>query len=273
MTLTHTYGFIGAGAMAEAIIRGLAVASRHVTLTASDPLALRRHVIHAAHPMVSVTDCNASVVGSSDVVILAVKPQSIQEALQSIAPVICPKRHLIVSIVAGVSTSLLEEVLPPRTRVVRTMPNIACKVGCVAGAVSHGSHATYRDVSTAINLVTAGGGHLIQVPETQMDAVTGLAGSGPAYMYTMLEAMTDGGVQAGLSHTIAKQLALETVKGAVEMMTQAGASPADLRTEVCSPGGTTIHGLYSLEKGGFRTSVVDAIVSSTERSRQLSQIH
>ena len=280
LVATPSIGFIGAGAMAEALLRGLSDRFRAEPtrmLSASDPLESRRKAISNILPHVDVMDKNESLVHKSDHIVIAVKPFQVREVLHSIIDYIDPNHHLVISVAAGITTTTLEEDLPEKTRVVRVMPNIACKVGETAAAIVGGKYATPKDIESAQDMVTAGGGLALIVSESQMDAVTGLAGSGPAYVYSFLEAMIEGGVAAGLTWDVSQRLALQTLRGAIKM-TEASfseytsLSTSGLRAEVCSAGGTTISGIHALERGGFRASIMDAVTAASARSEALRKI-
>jgi pyrroline-5-carboxylate reductase len=178
--------------------------------------------------------------------------------------------HLVVSILAGTATATLEQLLGGTARVVRAMPNTPALVDCGATAICAGRHATAADLKTADELFRSVG-TVCTVSEAQMDAVTGLSGSGPAYVYTVIEALADGGVKAGLPHDIALELATRTVLGAAKLVAESGEHPAILREKVCSPGGTTIAGLTALEDGGLRATLIEAVTRAAKRSKELGQ--
>eukprot|EP00937_MAST-01D_sp_MAST-1D-sp2_P001267 g1267.t1 len=269
-----TFGFVGAGAMAEAIIRGMVGAGTvtGASIAASDPFEPRHAVIVEAAPGAFTTKDNADVVARSDVVVLSVKPQMVRAVVDTFAKAIDPSRHVVVSIAAGVSTASLEALLPPSTHVVRVMPNTPCLVSETAAALCRGAAATAADANIVEKMMTAGGGRVFSVPETQMDAVTGLSGSGPAYVYLVIEALADGGVRAGLPRDVAHGLATQTVLGAAMMVRETGRHPGALKDQVCSPGGTTIAGVHALEGGGLRAALMDAVVAACQRSKELSKI-
>jgi len=267
--LKQTIGFLGAGKMAEALAKGIVAAgvSPPEKIWASDVDAARREAL--AKLGVATAVSNAEVVAQADLLVLAVKPNVVGPLLEEIAPAV-EARHLVVSIAAGVPLAFLEERLPARTRVIRVMPNTPCLVGATAAAFARGTHATEEDegvVSTLLNAV----GRSFVVGEDLLDAVTGLSGSGPAYVYVMIEALADGGVRMGLPRPIAQTLAAQTVFGAAKMVLETGEHPAVLKDAVASPGGTTIAGLHALERGGLRAALIDAVEAATRRSQELGK--
>lgn len=205
---------------------------------------------------------------ASDVIILAVKPHIIKPACEDVIKV--DSQALIISIAAGIKLAALEKYLPKR-RVVRVMPNTPCLVGEAATGIALGSLATEDDANT-VKRIFGAVGLAVTVAEHLLDAVTGVSGSGPAYVYQFIEALSDGGVRAGLPRSIATQLAAQTVKGAAEMVLKTGTHPGQLKDGVTSPGGTTIAGVEALEKGGFRAATISAVVAVTKRSMQLGGV-
>jgi len=208
-------------------------------------------------------------VETSDIVLLAVKPQVIDRVLLEIAGGTKPNK-LIVSIAAGVPLSRLESCLPDGTHVVRVMPNTPCLVGEGAAAYAGGHYANSRDLSR-VGQIFSSVGIALPLEEHQLDAVTALSGSGPAYVFMFIESLIAGGVQMGLSHGVALKLAVQTVLGSTVMARDTGQHMAELRDAVTSPGGTTIAGLRALEEGSFRATVMSAISRATERSISLGR--
>ncbi|MZP29001.1 pyrroline-5-carboxylate reductase [Heliobacterium undosum] len=262
-------GFIGGGAMAEALLRGLLANVPADRLTVSDVSQARLDSLHAQLG-VNVTPDNVEVCRRSDILVLAVKPQVLPAVL---APLIAAKailfHHLVISIAAGITLAQLEHWLSPEIPIVRVMPNTPALVGMGASALSGGRGTSETDVETARQLLEAVG--LAEVlPESYLDAVTGLSGSGPAYVYLFIEALIDAGVKEGLSRDLARRLALQTVAGSAEMIRRTGNHPAVERDKVTSPGGTTIAGVQALEDGGLRSSVFAAVHAATRRARELS---
>lgn len=262
-------GFIGGGNMAEALLRGLlkaeAVSQEHIRV--SDPSETRR--VHLAqHHGVTVNDDNAATAAWADVVVLATKPQVIEVALASIAAL--RAGTLVISIAAGVTTAKIAKALPAGTRVIRAMPNTPALSGQGATAIAKGSAANDDDLAIA-RAVFEAVGRCVTVAEQALDAVTGLSGSGPAYVMLFIEALADGGVRAGLPRDVAMLLATQTVLGSAQLQLDTGEHPAVLKDRVTSPGGTTAAGLNALEDGAFRASVIAAVMAATERSRELGE--
>jgi pyrroline-5-carboxylate reductase len=255
--------------MATALARGF-VAAEIVPATgivACDPSGDARKAFLRETPGTSVAADNAAAVSQADVVILAVKPQTMNEALATIRGSIRGDA-LVVSIAAGVTLARIESALPDGQRVVRVMPNTPCLIGKGASGFALGTHATKSDAKTVESLLSAVGA-AFEVPEKLLDAVTGLSGSGPAFVYSMIEALTEGGAAEGLPPELAGELAARTVAGAAEMVLQTKESPAVLRDRVTSPGGTTVAGLGVLRERGFSETVSEAVKAATRRSAEL----
>jgi pyrroline-5-carboxylate reductase len=264
-------GFLGAGKMATALARGwldAGLADRQ-RLIASDPLPQARDAFAQAAAGAAVTDQNLAVVRQSEVLILAVKPQNMAALLAEIAPALTP-RHLVVSIAAGITLGQLAAALGGERRLIRVMPNTPCLVGASASAYAVGARATAADEALVDRLLSSVG-KAIRVPEKLLDAVTGLSGSGPAYVAVVIEALSDGGVRMGLPRDVATLLATQTVLGSAKLLLEAGLHPGQLKDMVASPGGTTIAGLAALERGGLRAALIDAVEAATRRSTELGQ--
>ena len=264
-------GFIGAGRMATALARGF-VRSKTIAagaIVAADPSEAARAAFLREVSGATIGGDNAAVAAGADVVLLAVKPQQMTAALAEIRDALQPTA-LVVSIAAGVTLDRLAAGLPADQRIVRVMPNTPCLIGRGASAYSLGPHATGDDGELVAKLLSSVGA-AFEVPESLLDAVTGLSGSGPAFVYSMIEALTDGGVAAGLSPKLAAELAARTVAGAAEMVLQTSETPAVLRDRVTSPGGTTQAGLAVLAKREFREAIVAAVKAATERSAELGR--
>jgi pyrroline-5-carboxylate reductase len=261
-------GFLGAGKMATALARGLVNAGLTTPdlLFASDPFEPARRTF-AADTGGRIVEQNADVIAQAEVVFLAVKPGQVDEVLQSIRSAWRPA-CLLVSIAAGIPLARLESGLPPGARVVRVMPNTPALVGQSASAFARGTKAGPADSALAQKLLSAVG-LALEIKESLIDAVTGLSGSGPAYVYQFIEALSDGGVAAGLPRDLATQLAAQTVLGAAKMVLETGQHPGALKDMVASPGGTTIEGLHQLEKGGMRAAVMNAVRAAAARSKEL----
>jgi pyrroline-5-carboxylate reductase len=209
------------------------------------------------------------VLKSCKVLVLAVKPQMIPALLTEIHPVLLPNQ-LFISIAAGITLAQLAEGLGEPTRIVRVMPNTPALVGMSATAFSVNARTTVEDVALVTKLFQAIG-IAFPVAEKLLDAVTGLSGSGPAYVYVMIEALADGGVRAGLPRDVAQQLAAQTVLGSAQMVLTTGRHPGALKDAVASPGGTTIAGLHALEQAGFRGAVMDAVLAAAQRAEELGK--
>jgi pyrroline-5-carboxylate reductase len=265
------WGFIGAGRMATALIRGMlgAGTARLETISASDPLETARRAL-AAETGVTVVASNRAVVERSNVLVLAVKPQSMTEVLGDLRPVVT-REHLVISIAAGVSLATIGQGLGPDRRLARVMPNTPALIGAGASGFCLGVNALPSDEAVVLSCLEAVG-RAFRVPESLLDAVTGLSGSGPAFVYVMIEALSDGGVRVGLPRDVATALAAQTVLGAARMVLETGAHPGVLKDQVTSPGGTTIAGLHALERGGLRTALIDAVVAATMRSAELAAL-
>jgi pyrroline-5-carboxylate reductase len=212
---------------------------------------------------------NRAVVAAADVLVLAVKPQSLPELVHEIGGTIQP-RHLILSIVTGATLRQLGESLGSDCRVVRVMPNTPCLVGASASVFAGNGLATEADLQLVERLLGAVG-LALRVDEKLLDAVTGLSGSGPAFVYVMIEALSDGGVRMGLPRAVATQLAAQTVLGAARMVLQTGQHPGVLKDQVASPGGTTIAGLHALERGGVRAALMNAVEAASLRAAELGR--
>jgi pyrroline-5-carboxylate reductase len=263
-------GFIGAGKMATALARGIVQAglASSGSLTASDVVLEAREKLRK-ETGARVTDSNADVLRSSDVVVLAVYPQVLLKLLPELAPHVSDN-HLIVSIAAGVTTRQLLDGLGASRRVVRVMPNTPALVAsgaaayCLAGRAGEADAQFIREFLGVV-------GRAWQVDERHLDAVTGLSGSGPAYVFTLIEALSDGGVRMGLPREVATALAAQTVFGAAQMVIESGLHTGQLKDQVTSPGGTTIAGIHALERGGFRAAIMNAVEAATLRSQELSR--
>jgi pyrroline-5-carboxylate reductase len=265
-------GLVGAGRMATALARGF-VAAELVppsALLASYPQAATREAFEREVPGAKVVAANGAEFEACDVVILAVKPQMMTQALSEVRGHVRADA-LVISIAAGVTIERLVNGLGTSRRIVRVMPNTPCLIGKGASAFSLGPTATADDGELVARLLAAVG-IAFAVPEKQLDAVTGLSGSGPAYVYTLIEQLTEGGRQVGLSAELAASLAAQTVAGAAEMVLSTGETPAVLRDRVTSPGGTTLAGLKALEDNGFGRAIVAAVEAATQRSIELGKL-
>ena len=263
-------GFVGAGNMAGALIKGLLLSGTvgPTQIQASDVREERLAELANEHG-IAVTKDNAKLAAWSDVIVLAVKPQIIDKVMVPIASALRPEA-LVVSIAAGVPIEFIESRLPPETRVVRTMPNTAAIALAGATAIAPGTHASDEDLRLARQLFEAIG-RVVVLDESLLDAVTGLSGSGPAYVMLMIEALADGGVKVGLHRETALLLAAQTVYGSAKLLLETGEHPGRIKDMVTSPGGTAIAGLHTLEAGGLRTTLINAVESATRRSIELGE--
>lgn len=263
-------GFIGAGRMATALARGLIQAgfAPRDGVCASDvnQAALSQF---AESTQARTVATNSEVMTGSDIVVLAVKPQQMAAVLADVRDAVRAD-HLVVSIAAGVRLSTLGETLGTSCRLVRVMPNTPCLVGSGASAFARGGSASEADAALVAQMLSTVG-LAVEVPEAQLDAVTGLSGSGPAYVYQIVEALSDGGVRVGLARDVATRLAAQTLLGAARMVLESGEHPGDLKDAVTSPGGTTIAGLHALERGGLRATLMNAVEAATVRSQELGR--
>ncbi len=259
---------IGAGAMGEALASGLLRAGiiEASRLTLADVDESRLQAV-ANRLGVATTSSNREAVRDAEVVVLAVKPQIVQAAMTELASE-WPADRLMISLAAGVKTVTLEGFLQAGAPVVRVMPNTPALVGQAATAICRGTHATENHRQVAHALFGAVG-LAVDCDEKLLDAVTGLSGSGPAYVYVFIEALSDAGVEQGLPRDVAAKLAAQTVLGAAQMVLQTGQHPGALKDLVTSPGGTTIHGLHALEDGAFRGTVMAAVAAATRRAKEL----
>ncbi len=263
---------IGAGNMGRALIGGMLNAKltspKNITAARRNEEALkelrRRWSIHA------ISD-NKKAVAGADIVILAVKPQLALSVLAQIAPA-TTKSQLIISIMAGLTTAAINRKLKKPCPVVRAMPNTPCLVDAGATAIAAGAHAGEKDLGLAESIFKSVG-KVVTLPETALDAVTGLSGSGPVYIFMVIEAMIDGGVKMGIPRPIATQLAAQTVFGAAKLVLETGKHPAILKDEVTTPGGCAISAIHVLEAKGLRSVLIDAIVAATLRSQELSRLY
>jgi pyrroline-5-carboxylate reductase len=269
-TLGKTIGFVGAGNMAEALIRGLVQGGivPADSIIASGPRRERLDELRATYGIHTTAD-NAAVPGRAQIIVLSVKPQILEKVAREIGPAMQPDR-LVISVAAGVDSAAIESHLFDGARVVRAMPNTPALVRAGATAISRGRHATATDLAEA-KLIFDAVGMTVMLDEIHLDAVTGLSGSGPAYIFLILEALADAGVKVGLSRRNAQQLAAQTVMGSAKMLLETDEHPGRLKDMVTSPGGTAIAGLHTLEEGGLRTTLMNAVETATKRARELGR--
>jgi pyrroline-5-carboxylate reductase len=266
----RTVGFIGAGNMAEALIRGLLEAGLVTAerLVAADIHEARRRQIHERYGVQTVADGREAAAKAS-ILILAVKPQDMEAALRSIAASV-DQSKTIISIAAGTPIAFIAERLPAKAKIVRVMPNAPALVLAGAAAIARGEHATAEELQIVETIFSAVGKAVV-VEEKHLDAVTGLSGSGPAYVFLFIEALADGGVKMGLPRDVAQLLAAQTVFGAAKMLLESGRHPAELKDTITSPGGTTVAGLHAIERGRLRGTLMEAVEAGTIRSRELGK--
>jgi len=252
---------IGGGKMGEALVSGLLAAGWAAPgdIAVVEQLAERRRELSSAHPGVAVGDRPVTAEGA----VIAVKPGDVEAACGD-----CPGDGRVLSIAAGVTLARLEGWLGPGRPVVRAMPNTPALVGAGAAAVAGGTAAGEDDLAWAEGVLSAVG-TVARVPEALLDAVTGLSGSGPAYLFLVAEALIEAGVLVGLPRSVSTALTVQTLVGSARLLAESGSSPEALRAAVTSPGGTTAAGLRALEAKGLRSAFLDAVAEATERSRQL----
>ena len=271
MLANKTIGIIGAGHIGTAVIGGLIKAK---LTSPKNVIASRRSEINLADLArtlgIHTTTDNKKVTKSSDIIVLAIKPMNSRDVLNEIRESVTQSK-VIISVMAGIKTSFINSVLGVECPVIRTMPNTPVLVDSGATAISKGKFAGEEDLKIA-NTIFKSIGTVEVVPENLLDAVTGLSGSGPAYIYMVIEAMTDGGVKMGIPRQIAFKLAAQTVFGAAKLVIETGKHPAILKDEVTTPGGTAIAAVHELETHGLRTMLINAVSTATIRSRELSKI-
>ncbi len=272
--MTIKFGLIGGGVMGEALLsrliaRGIYQSSEVIV---SEPLSSRLDFLKQQYGVAVTTDNSQVFTEAKEVLFLAVKPQVFSAIAQELADIdILNREHtpLIISILAGVPLSQLEAAFV-QLPVIRAMPNTPATVGAGVTAICLGAYTNAKHHQIAQQVFSAVG-EVVEVSEALMDAVTGLSGSGPAYVALMVEALADGGVAAGLPRVIANQLALQTVLGTAKLLQETKMHPAELKDRVTSPGGTTIAGIAKLEQAGFRSALIEAVKAATERSQELGK--
>ena len=258
---------IGGGVMSEAILSRLLKQQVFVAdrVLVSEPRAERRDYLNQKY-QVRVTADNQAAISAAEILLLAVKPQVLDLVVADIIP---NPDSTVISILAGVTIAKLERAFPQQP-VIRVMPNTPATVGAGMTAIAGGTHATEQHIERA-KIIFDAVGEVVTVPEDSIDAVTGLSGSGPAFVALAIEAMADGGVASGLPRAIALQLATQTVLGTATLVKETGMHPAELKDRVTSPGGTTISGVAKLESAGFRSALIEAVKTATERSQELGK--
>ncbi|MFQ5862329.1 MAG: pyrroline-5-carboxylate reductase [Candidatus Brocadiales bacterium] len=271
--LDKSIGLIGVGKMGEALLRGMLKAdlAKPKNIFICD-INKKRCSDLGKELGVEIAKDNKELAQNASLVILAVKPPEVPGVLAQIHDDIEPDKHLVISIAAGVTISILEDCLKEGSRVVRAMPNAACLVGEAATCYVPGKNATARDLEIAGEILGSAG-RTFQLDEKYLDAVTGLSGSGPAYAAMIIEALADGGVKMGLPRDIAIKLAAQTLLGTAKMVLgdDGGYNTVQIKEIVTSPGGTTIEGLTALEKGGLRACIIEAVEAATLKSKALGK--
>ncbi|ADD68286.1 pyrroline-5-carboxylate reductase [Denitrovibrio acetiphilus DSM 12809] len=270
MLSKNKIGFIGGGNMAEALLKGMLSSAGPLDVAVSDLNTNRLEMFRTQYGVEAITKDSKKVVEYADVIIFAVKPQVIPEILDEIKDLVADK--LIVSIAAGVLTASIESHLNEGARVVRVMPNTPALVGMGASGICKGSNATPEDIELVQTMMETIGVCVV-VGEDRMDAITGLSGSGPAYVYTFIDALADAGVNMGLTRVNATTLAAQTVMGAAKMVLETGIHPCQLKDNVTTPAGTTICALHELDRGAFRSTVMNAVESATKKAAKLGKLN
>ena len=264
-------GFIGAGNMAEAMIRGLLAGATATPgqICAFDPLAERLAFIQSTYGIAAAAD-NRALVQSADIIVLAIKPQVAGDVLAAAAPDTGPEK-LVISIVAGLTTGTMQKALAKGTRIIRTVPNTPVFVGEGMVALADDGPAETADYDAAAALFSPVARTAL-IPEKLMDAALGVSGSGPAYVFVMIEALSDGGVKMGLPRDVALALAAQTVLGAAKMCLESGKHPGQLKDMVTSPAGTTIAALHRMEAAGVRAALIEAVEAAARRAEELGRL-
>ena len=270
MSQGNRFGFIGGGNMGEALIKGLVRSERAKPekVMVYDVLSERVNQLIAEYG-IRGADSNAMVVRESDIVVLAIKPQFMDQALGDIAAGVTPE-HLVISIAAGTKLETLEQAMPPGVPVIRVMPNTPALVMAGISALSPGRHATPEHLESARAIFEAVG-LTVTFDEKYLDAITGLSGSGPAYVFVLLEALADAGVRLGLPRKEAGLLAAQTVMGSAKLALESGLHPGQLKDMVTSPGGTTAAGLFVLERGALRGLINEAVAAAAAKAEELGK--
>ncbi len=270
--MTIKFGLIGGGVMGEAllsrlIVRGIYQPSEVIV---SEPQPSRQNFLKQQYDVAVTTDNHQVFTLANEVIFLAVKPQVFSAIAQELSDILITEHSpVVISILAGVPLSQLEAAFP-QLPVIRAMPNTPATVGAGMTAICCGAYTNPQHHQIAQQIFSAVG-EVVEVSESLMDAVTGLSGSGPAYVALMVESLADGGVAAGLPRTIAHQLALQTVLGTALLLHESKMHPAELKDRVTSPGGTTIAGIAQLEQAAFRSAVIEAVKASAQRSQDLGK--
>ena len=262
-------GFVGAGRMAQALAAGISKQATTLQVHFFDPSVEAAKKFMEVCPQATTADSLSELAGRCRVLLLAVKPQVMPNVLQDLGPSVV-EQHLVISVAAGISIQQYLKQLPTTKNVIRVMPNTPCLIGQGMSAVSAAESVSQQDCEFAEGLLRSVG-QVVMVPESMMDAVTGLSGSGPAYVFTMIESLIAGAVKQGLPIETARQLTLQTIIGATALAAGSEQSPAELTAQVTSPGGTTLAGLEALQQGNFKSTIESAVAAATQRSIELSK--
>lgn len=265
-------GFIGTGNMGEALISGLIYSdsSKPENIICSDVREDRLKFVGEKYGVATTTE-NADVVKASEIIVYATKPQIIASVLKETAPGLDMSK-LIISIAAGVPLAAIESCLNKKLRLIRVMPNIAAFVKESATAIAAGNQASKDDIKLAMAIFDSVGKSIFLKENHLMDAITGLSGSGPAYIFLIVDALADAGVKMGLSRQDSLLLSTQTLLGAATLLRDSNEHPGKLKDRVTSPGGTAISGLHTLEEGGLRTTLINAVETATKRSKELGEM-
>lgn len=270
---THKLGFIGAGSMAEAILKG--ILSRQLILPKNIYVINRKNDERLSYFEnsygINTTRNYGDIASKCDMLVIAVKPHDIDDLLDTLREFVTAD-HILITVVAGITTKFVETQLGKKVQVVRVMPNTSCQVKESATAIASGNYVNKNSMKLVCDIFSSVG-KVTRVEEDMLNAVTGLSGSGPAYVYLLMEAMIEAGIQAGLSEPLSKELAIQTVFGAAKMALETGESPNRLRKKVTSPGGTTMAGVKTLEAMGFSSSIIKAVDNAAKRSKEMMLEH
>jgi pyrroline-5-carboxylate reductase len=272
MLIEKKLGFLGSGNMGEALVSGLvhSGSAQPQNIICTDIREERLEELHTRYGVRTTTD-NSEAVAASEVIVYAVKPQLMAEVLKETSDHLNISK-VVISIAAGVPLRAIESLLHKELRLIRVMPNIAASVKESATALSAGKHARKEDIELAMAIFNSVGKTVFLRENYLMDAITGLSGSGPAYIFIIVDALADAGVKMGLSRKDAQYLAAQTVLGAAKMLMETREHPGQLKDRVTSPGGTAIAGIHTLEKGGLRTTLINAVEAATQRSKELGEL-
>ncbi|XP_020850772.1 pyrroline-5-carboxylate reductase 3 [Phascolarctos cinereus] len=262
-------GFVGAGRMAEAIAMGIIVSGKVEANNVMASAPSDKNLWHFQNLGCRTTHSNTEVLQNCNIVFFATKPHILPIVLAEVSPAVT-RKHVLVSVAAGVSLHTLEKLLPPKSRVLRIMPNLPCRVQEGAVVMARGRHAEKCETEYLQNLLSVCG-LCEEVPEAYINIHTGLSGSGVAYVCMFSEALAEGAIKLGMPSGLAHQIAAQTLLGAAKLLLQSGQHPAQLRSEVCTPGGTTIYGLHALEQGGLRAAAMNAVEAATRRAQELNK--